>query len=231
MQKIFSLWLSAALLSHAAGLDFPKASQEINAPADVASVTADFEFSNKSDRPVQIIKSDPGCTCVAVEISNGKLRYEPGESGLIRAKFEMANFSGSVDKVIALWLDQDPAEAPSTILKLRVNIPVLIAVEPKTVKWDIGGKGEPKTIEIKIIEGQTIRVTDVKCSSSEFTSELKTVTEGKHYQLIVTPGNVNSPGIGVIRIETDCPLPKHKTQQAFAVVRKPSPAEAAANKP
>jgi hypothetical protein len=221
MQKIVSLWLALACLAHAAGLEFTQASQELNAPADVASVTADFEFTNKSDKPIQIIKSDSGCSCVAVEISNGKLRYEPGESGLIRAKFDMGNFSGSVDKVIALWLDKDPEDKPSTVLKLRVNIPVLIALEPRTLKWDLGGKADPQTIEIKIIEGQTIKIIDVKSSSTDFTCQLKTLEEGKHYQLVVTPGDVASPGIAVIRIETDCPLPKHKTQQAFAVVRKP----------
>lgn len=231
MRTFFFLWLCTACLGHAVGLDFPKASQEINAPADVASITADFEFSNKSNQPIQIVKSDPGCSCVAIEISNGKLRYEPGESGLIRAKFEMANFSGSVEKVIALWLDQDPEDKPSTVLKLRVNIPVLIAVEPKTLKWDIGGNGEPQIIDIKIMEGQTIRVTDAKSSSAEFTCEVQTLLEGKHYQLKVTPENINSPGIGVIRIETDCPLPKHKTQQAFAVVRKPTPAAVSAGRP
>ncbi len=221
MQKIISFWLAFACLVRAGTLDFPKASQELNAAADVASVTADFEFTNKSDKPVQIIKSDPGCSCVAVEISGGKFRYEPGESGLIRAKFDMTNFSGSVDKVIALWLDEDPEDKPSTVLKLRVNIPVLVALEPKTLKWDQGGKGEPQTIDIKIKEGQTINITDVRSSSTDFTPELKTLEKGKHYQLVVTPGNIASPGIAVIRIETDCPLPKHKTQQAFAVVRKP----------
>lgn len=221
MQTIVALWLAAASLCHAASLEFPKGTQEINAPADVASVTADFEFTNKGKKPIKIVKSDPGCSCVAVTISNGKFTYQPGESGLIHAKFEMANFSGTVDKVIALWLDDDPADKPSTVLKLRVNIPVLIALTPKTVKWNLGGAPTPQTIEIKIIEGQIIHITAAKCSSPEFSCELKTVAAGRHYQLIVTPSKIGVPGIGVIRIESDCPLPRHKIQQAFAVVRKP----------
>lgn len=228
MKIATAIWLAIATLIQAAGLEFKEISKVIDAPADVADVTAEYEFTNTSDKPVTIVKSDPGCSCMAIQVSDGKLRYEPGESGTLRAKFEMGNFSGAVDKAIALWLTGDPDEKPSVILKLTVNIPVLVALEPKTLKWELGGKGGPQTIDIRMAEGQTIRVTDVKSSSSAFIFKTETVEEGKHYQLIVTPVDMASPGIGVIRIDTDCAIAKHKTQQAFAVVRKPTPGEAAA---
>jgi hypothetical protein len=228
MRKTFGIWLAFAAVIHAAGLDFAEISKEIHAPADVTTVTADFEFTNKSGLPVTITKSDPGCSCVAVQVSGGKFRYETGESGMIRATFDMTNFSGTVDKVIALWLDKDPVDKPSTLLKLKVNIPVLVAMEPKTLKWELGGKGEPQTIQITMLEGQKINVTSVQSSSDSFICELKPVEPGKHYELIVTPTNVGVAGIGVFRIETDCQIKKHRTQQAFAVVRKPTAAETAA---
>jgi len=228
MKQALAIWFALAALIHAATLDFKEMSKEINAPADVLTVTADFEFTNNSDKPITITKSDPGCSCVSVQVSEGKLRYGPGESGTLRAKFDMTNFSGTVDKMILLFLNDDPADKPSQILKLKVNIPVLVGVEPKTVKWDLGAKAEPKTIQIKIIEGQTIHVTAIKSSSDAFTCVLKTVADGRHYELVVTPRDMNAPGIGVFRIETDCKVQKHKVQQAFGVVRKPSAAETAA---
>ncbi len=60
----------------------------------------------------------------------------------------------------------------------------------------------------------------------EFTELLK--EEGKKYDLIVTPLETNAPEIGVLRIETDSELSKHRIQQAFAVIRKPSPADVVA---
>ncbi len=228
MKKAIGIWFALAVLVHAATLDFKEMSKEINAAADVLSVTGDFEFTNNSDKPITITKSDPGCSCVSVQVSEGKLRYGPGESGTIRAKFDMTNFSGTVDKMILLFLNDDPADRPSQILKLKVNIPVLVGVEPKTVKWDLGAKGEPQTIQIKMIEGQTIHVTAIRSSSEAFACELKTLEDGKHYELVVTPRDINAPGIGVFRIETDCKIQKHRIQQAFGVVRKPSAAETAA---
>jgi hypothetical protein len=68
----------------------------------------------------------------------------------------------------------------------------------------------------------------VNSSSPAFKHELKTVEEGKSYELIITPTVMSSPGMGIMRIETDCQIEKHKLQQAFAVVRRPTPEEAKA---
>lgn len=223
MKFIIGIWLAAAACVHAAGLEFSEPLKEVNAPADAATVTADFNFTNKGDKPVTIAKADPTCSCLKVQISGGKLKYLPGESGVIRTTFEMGNFAGTVDKVLAIYLDTDPTNKPSLQLTLRVHIPVLIALEPKTVKWETGGKADAQTIQIRIAEGKTIRVTSVKSSSDSFKCELKTLEEGKKYDLVITPQVMDSPAMAVIRIDTDCELKNHRTQQGFAVIHKRSP--------
>ncbi len=228
MRIIFGIWLVVATWVHAAGLEFSEPVKEVNAGAEATTATADFNFTNKSDKPVTISKADPTCSCLKVQISGGKLKYEPGESGVIRTTFDMGNFSGTVDKALAIYLDKDPPEKPSIQLIMRVHIPVLVNLEPKTVKWDIDGKSDPQTIQIRVAEGKTIHVTNVRSSSSTFTYELKTLEDGKKYDLIVTPQVMNAPGIGVLRIETDCEISKHRIQQAFAVIRKPTAGETAA---
>jgi len=215
----------------AAALDFPVVFKEVHAPADAKTVTVDFEFANHSDKPVNVTKYDAACSCISVQIKDGKLRYAPGEAGLIRTEFDMGNFSGSVDKMVAVWLDDDAPDKPSLALTVRVQIPVLVALEPKTLKWDLNGKAEPKTIHIQVNYEKPIRVTSVRSSSEAFKFELKTVEDGRSYDLIVTPTDMQTPGLGVFRIETDCLIPKHRVQQAFATVRKPSPAAAPAVKP
>ena len=67
-----------------------------------------------------------------------------------------------------------------------------------------------------------VRTYAYASSSELFACELKTLEEGKKYDLIVTPKGVDAPGMGVIRIETDCEISKHRVQQAFAVLRKPA---------
>lgn len=228
MKAVLLLSIVFSAFLHAAGLDFAQTLKEIHAPADVDKVTADFEFTNRSDKPVRVVKYDAACSCMAVTIRDGKLKYAPGESGLIRAVFEMGNFSGTVDKVVALWLDGDPADKPSVSLTVRVHIPVLVALEPKTLKWQLGGDASPQIIRITMNEISPIRVTGVTSSSPAFKPELKTLEEGKSYELVVTPTTIQTPGLGILRIETDSTNAKHRLHQAFAVVRKPTPAEAAA---
>jgi hypothetical protein len=231
MKIAFGIWLAFVALVSAAGLDFPEPLKEIHAPADAKTVTADFEFTNRSEKSVTVREYKSTCSCMSVQIKGGKLRYAPGESGLVRANFEMGNFSGVVDKVVAIWLDDDHADKPSLSLTVRVHIPVLVSMEPKTLKWELDGKGEPQTIRIQMNHSKPIRILSVSSSSESFKSEVKTIEEGKSYELIVTPTSIHAPGLAVLRVETDCDLEKHRIQQAFAVVRKPTPGEAAAGKP
>ncbi|MGL5017540.1 MAG: DUF1573 domain-containing protein [Luteolibacter sp.] len=220
MKTALGVWLAITAYAWAAGLEFAQPLKEVHAPADVATVTQSFEFTNHGDKPVTIAKADPTCSCLKIEISGGKLTYAPGESGVVKVTFEMGNFSGTVDKMVAIWLDGDPPDKPSRSVTVRVHIPVLVALEPKTVKWSIGSEAAPQTIQIRMAEGQTIHVTDVKSTSESFSTEVKTLEPGKKYDLIVTPKDLTVPALGVIRIETDCAIGKHRSQQVFAVVRK-----------
>ncbi len=221
MKPLTALLLLFPALVHAAGLEFKELTVNQNAAVDATIVITDFPFTNTTDKSVTIIKSDPGCTCLKVEVSGGKLKYQPGESGVVRTTFDVGNSTGDVEKGVAIWLDDDPKTKPSVFLKVNFHIPVLVNLEPKTLSWDIGGKPEPKIIHIKIADGSAIKILEVKAKDS-FITELKTVENGHEYELTVTPKSTAGPDLGVIRIETDSRIAKQKTQQAFAVVRKPA---------
>ena len=227
MKIACGIWLALMAMVHAAGLDFPEPFKELHVSASAKKVSVDFEFTNRSNKPVDIVKYDSSCSCMSVEIRNAKLRYAPGESGLVRANFDMGNFTGSIDKVVALWLDKDAEDKPSVALKVRVFIPVLISMEPRTVKWDLNGKPDPQTIRVTMHHDKPIRVTSVQSSSDAFKCDLKTIKEGQCYDVIVTPVNITTPGLGIFRIETDCDIEKHRIQQAFGTVRRPMAANSA----
>ncbi len=222
MKLLFSvLMFLSASLAHA-GLEFAKTTQEVNTSVEAPTTVVDFEFTNKSNKKVTIAKSDGGCSCMKVQVADGKLTYEPGESGTIRATFEMGNYSGTVEKMVALWLDDDAAHTPSVKLVAKFNIPTLVSIEPKTLSWDMGAKSEPKTMQIKMMEGHTIKIISIKPSSEAFSHTLKTIEDGKAYELTVEPKDITAPALCIFRIETDCAVAKFRTQQAFAVIRRPT---------
>ena len=205
-----------------AGLSFHKQLVEVEAPADATTVAAEFHFTNRGERPVRIAQVDPDCTCIEVQVEGGKLVYEPGESGSMRALFSIGNSSGTVNQTVAVWLDDDPDDKPSVQLKVRIQVPELVKVEPKSLRWELGGPTEPQTIHVTMHDEQPIRVTGIHCSSPDFELDLKTLEEGASYEIRVTPKKVDRPSMGVIRVETDCRVFKQQLHQTFAMILRPS---------
>ncbi|MEI6177878.1 MAG: DUF1573 domain-containing protein [Verrucomicrobiota bacterium] len=227
MKIVFSIWLTLFACTHAAGLDFTETRKELHAPEDAKVVTTDFDFTNHTDKPVTIRKYDAACSCIAVKIQGGKLRYEPGESGVVRTEFDMGNFYGTVDKTVLIWQDDDPEAKPSITLTAHVIIPTLVSIEPKTLKWEVNGKPDPQTIRINMAYTKPIKIVSVSSTSEAYSHELKTIEEGKSYELVVTPLDLKTPGLAIYRLTTDCAIDKFKVQQAFAQVRRPDPVTAA----
>ena len=202
------------------GLTFVDRLKEVQLKPEERKLTVDFDFENKTDKPVVISKYDATCSCMKVQVKGGKLIYEPGEKGVIRGVFDMGNFSGTVDKAIMVWLKGDGNVEPSIALTVRVHIPVLVEVEPKTLRWDVGEKAVSRVIEITMNHTEPITVKSATCSNYNFQIELTTVEEGKKYQLKVTPKSTETQGIGVVNIATDCTVARQATQRAFTVIRR-----------
>jgi len=223
MRIAISCWLALAGFLQAGGLTFEKEVLQIHAAADAGSVVADFNFQNNTDQPVTIAKVDKTCSCIGVEVSDGKLVYAPGEGGQIRATFDMQNFSGVIDKTVVLWLDKDPVEKPSVTLTVEVHIPVLVALKEKTLKWSVGAKPETQKIDVLVDYTKPIKIVTTSCTSDNFNVKVITLEEGKHYEIAVTPTDTKEPGLAIIRIETDCDVKRHQILQAFAVIRRELP--------
>jgi hypothetical protein len=203
-----------------AGLVFDETLKERHLPPDARSVQIDFPFKNAGDETVRIHHYDAPCSCLSAQVKGSKLEYAPGEEGVIRARFDMGNFSGTVDKPVAIWLDGDAEDDPSILLTVRVHIPELVQIEPKTLKWAVGEQAAAKSMRITVDFEKPIKVLKITGTSDRFTHRLKTIREGEEYELTVTPDQTKSPGIGVLRIETDCPIARHRIRQAFLVVRR-----------
>lgn len=217
--KIFLIaWIGLVASLSAAPLTFEKTLIEVKAPIDSATVTEDFKFTNAGDTTVMIREADAGCSCVGVHVSGSKLSYAPGESGVLRAKFELGSFQGTVDKQINIWLKGDPAEKPSNTVTLRVHIPQIIKITPRTIKWKTGSEPVMKVVTVEMDYEKAIHVKSVSSSNTNFEAKLVVVEEGKKYHLEVTPKNTESPGLSILRVETDLEIDKHRVQQSFAAV-------------
>lgn len=219
--KALSTLLLLSVAAHAQ-IVFDATSKELNAPPDANKIHCDFAFENKGKETVSIARYESTCSCMSVQISNGgKLDYAPGEKGVLRANFNMENFSGHVDKHVKLWMKGDADDAPTHSLVVGVNIPVLVDMQPKTVEWVKGDSMSPKIITVTMNHSEPIKLLKASSSNENFSVAVKTIEEGKKYELSVTPQVVEAdrPGIAVLHLETDCKIEKQKKQMAFAIVR------------
>jgi len=223
MKAILLCWIAGALTLSAASLKFDETDKEVQAGADAKTIVVDFNFKNESEEVVIIDRYDAACTCINAQIKGGKLIYKPGDTGVIRAAFDMSLFSGTVDKSVAVWLKGDPVNKPSIVLNTQIIIPVLVEVEPKTLIWEVGEKPAAKTVTLTMNHTEPIRVTAVSGADARFKQELKVIEEGKKYEVVVTPAATDKVGMGVIHVETDCKVQRHRSQRVFTVVRQPLP--------
>lgn len=223
------LWFITLLTSASCalgGMEFEAKLVEVEAAADDEQAQVEFKFSNTGDKEVIISHIDPDCDCLTVQASGGTtlpnrtIRYRPGESGVIRSIFKIGNSTGTVDQVVAIWLKGDPKKDPSIRLTARIKVPQLVHMEPRTLKWQLGSEATPQRITISMNHDKPIEVTKMECTSPSFRTELKTVEAGKLYEVLVTPVSTETPGIGVVQIETDCEVEKQRRQQAFIMIQR-----------
>ncbi len=213
----------------AAELKFETNLKELKVAADETKVVTEFPFKNESSEEVEIVEYTAGCSCLTASISPaGKLKYKPGEGGIIRSEFELSALAGTVDKAVAIRLNGDPKDQPSVVLTTRIHIPVLVEMEPKTLFWNIGEEAKPKSVILTMKHDEPIKVLKLSGADRRFSQELKTIEEGKKYEIVVTPATTNNVAMGVVHIETDCKLQRHRSHRVFMVVRNQLKSAAAA---
>ena len=231
MNKGIATLLSLALVTVPAlygQMIFEKSLIEVQAKPDDELVSAAFHFTIQGKDPVTITEYEAACSCLSAEISEGgKLVWKPCEKGVVRGKFKMGTFKGTVDKHIVLRIK---GRARPLTLTVRVNIPVLFNIEPPTLFWDLNGPPQPKSFKIKVKHDKPIKITEISGTNEQFTHEVKTIKEGWAYEIVVTPKTVAKRAFGLLRIRTDCEFKKHQSCQGFLVVRRPKPGPAAGAK-
>jgi hypothetical protein len=221
MKSAMVVWLGFAGMAFAGKLTFSEPVKEVKAGPEETKVKVDFPFTNETDKTVVVKETVGDCTCTSIEISGGRRAYEPGESGVIRLNFDIGAAVGKVEKGASIWVDDDSKDSPSHRLTMKVDIPILVEMEPKTLKWEIGQNAEPKTIKFKMHGDKPIHIRSVTPSTDNFNQELKTIEEGRSYELVVTPKDSSTKALAIFKVETDAEVTKHRTQQVFAVVSTP----------
>ena len=217
---LFLIALLTPLTAHAGkGLTFDSENKAVKTKAGDTKVTVPYTFTNTSQRTITIARWDSACSCLSARIKEGKMVYKPGDKGEIHIDFELGSFSGTQEKTVMLWTKDDSAQAPSSVLSVKISIPILFEISPKSLAWEQNGTKEPQTFKIKVHHDKPINITGNSGSNNNFPYIVKTIRKGWEYELTVTPGDVSTPTLGVIRVDTDAKIKRYQRQQAFVYVK------------
>ena len=209
-----------------AGLVFDQDPLQINPKPEDEEIEQTFTFKNTGDKAIRVTGLESSCSCL--EASLDKAVYEPGEKGTGKAKFKISSFVGKHEKFLHIYTD-DPKE-PDTVMTAVIDVPALVEIEPKLLQWVMGEKADAKEFTVKINGPDPMKVTNVTSTRETFGAEVKEVTPGREYRLIVKPKVTDSIVIGALKIETDSKIPKYQRQMAFFNVVRPEQAEKRAEK-
>lgn len=209
--SVFSLPLSAL-----AELTFEKTRVDLDAKPEDKTVTANFKFINKTGEPIAIRDIHTNCGCISATAD--KQSYAPGESGVIEGIFKVGSTAGKLVKSIKVETKNSKGKFQKLVV--GVQVPELFQISPNLTQWEIGEEVTTKTISFKVVHDDPIKITEVSSSRQNMNIELRTIKEGREYAIDVTPKSTDNVTLGVVRIQTDCDIKRHRRKMAFVGVVK-----------
>ena len=201
-----------------AGLQWENKRLEFHPSASDTEVKAEFTFTNTGSEPVTIEAVKPDCDCTAATLE--KKIYKPAEKGRISATFNIGQRTGIQDKSIRVTIQ---GEKEPVLLSMVTYIPELMKITPSLVFWKTGEAPQPKTLELAVSPGTTMRITKVTSSDPRMTATVEAVEEGKKYKVVVTPQQTATPLAAILWMESDAPSDAPRKFTAFAQIRRASP--------
>lgn len=178
-------------------------------------VTAVFRFKNEGTAGT-VRSIETSCGCLSAE--SDKRSYAPGESGEVKATFNVKGLSGSVERSIT-FVSGAKGEAPVR-LAVRVHVPALLEIEPKMLHWALGEAPAPKVFKITMQGPDPVRIKSASSSRRNVSTAVRMLVEGRSYEIEVKPENTSEALLGMVRIETDSRFREHQKQMAFFRVDK-----------
>jgi hypothetical protein len=173
-----------------------------------------YPFRNAGTVPVKILSVNSRCGCTTAGLA--KDDYAPGESGEIKVVFDLGDRSGYQEKPIWVTTSDRPSEAVE--LKLIVDIPQWLTIEPRLVCWEVGGSAEEKCVTLTVHPAAKVEISRIQATSDKVAHRLETVPS-LGYRLYLKPVGTANKFKATFLIRAGLPGQVPRTFMVFAQVR------------
>lgn len=176
----------------------------------VGPVTAPFSFFNRGDRPVEIVKLEPSCGCLAPRLLGNRRVYPPDAQGLFEVQVDTAREQpGPHSYTVRVHYHDGQPRTELVTFRLRVPERKVTVDPPELYFYQLSGSPLSGEVQIQDRRGRHLRVLSATTSLPALTVEVgqQSQMEG---DVSTTPIQVHLPGsagtgtkTGVIVIRTD----------------------------
>ena len=183
-------------------------------PGDKEAV-AKFHFVNAGPSSIKIVNVRTSCGCTTAALA--KDQFAPGEAGDIQARFAFGSHTGHQEKTIAVTTSDSPNQP--TFLRLIVDIPQAVVLQPEFVFWKVGEPVDTKKFRVAIGEGFSAKLLGVESDNPDIHFVVNPITPGKELEVSVTPNETKRPQSATLLIKTDYPPENPQTYYEYVRVQ------------
>jgi len=157
-------------------------------------ITVPFSFWNRGSGPIEILKLEPSCGCLAPKILGDRTRYEPGGQGLFEVQVDTARETPGPQhySIKVRYQDTEPREE---LVTFRLTVPDRsVQVTPSELYFYQVSDAELEN-EIRVSDHRGTRhlkIVEVLSSSTHLVPEIGTQEVGE--EVAVTPIRVRVDG-------------------------------------
>ncbi len=166
-------------------IDFDSREYDFGKAAAGEFVKHVFIVTNAGTATLEITNVHPSCGCTTA--GDWTRQIAAGNTGTIPIQFNSSHYSGNVSKSIEVY--SNAKNQPRATLLLRGAVWKPIDVTPQTAVITVqpdSTNAASTSVRIVNRSDSPVTISEPTSSNKSFTTELKTVTAGKEYELIIT---------------------------------------------
>ena len=143
-----------------------------------------YIFTNVGDATLILTNVQPQCGCTAA--GEWTRQVEPGNTGVIPIQFNTVNYNGPVFKQVTVTCNDK--SQPTLFLQLKGTVFKQVDVNPQLAVLNLPPDAETGSALVTITNNgeEPLTLQPPESNNRAFKAELKTVQEGKSYQLMVS---------------------------------------------
>lgn len=214
LRRAFAAVCLLALAGPLSALEWKATKAELELKPFQGKAELELSFANRTGRPVKIVDLQTSCDCLVA--TTDQADYAPGAEGRLRAEFTVGDRFGLYERTVTVVTDEP---GPPTKLVVKLFMPPLATLSPRTVEWPAGAEASERTVDIAIAPTLRIALGEVISTADAFTVRLETLEPGRHYRLHVAPRSTAQPASTAIRIRGKEQSGRDVLVSAYATVR------------